>query len=465
MEIKKNINNDSEIICPVLYQQDQTGKVYIAKDKVYREITGPYQRDANDLLNSSFFQELIDKKLFPKTFINRTAQKSDKFVLEHERAPFITQSWEWSFSMLRDAALVILNIAKISEKYGYGLFDSHIYNTVFFSSTPMFVDFGSLRRKVKKNLPRKEFLRNSFLPLKLWSTGNFYIANRLLVDQQKTCRLLPCGDTSDVPIFHDYYKSFRGKSRGVYWVKMAFNMLLWRTMKYRLFDVSNYHKVDFTLDEIENKIKKIPRPKEQTKWRDYHDKHFNSNKIKERFVRILDVVSKYKWKTAVDVAGNGGYFSEILSERFNEAKILCIDYDSQALEGQYNRICQYDKLKNNISLGMINIMYPESSILKFDYRARADILFALAITHHLILSQHADIDVIFNSFSKMTRNYLAIEFMPLGLWDGKKAPPIPEWYTESWFKAKLNVYFEILEKKSVDHRVFFFCRKKKSRDI
>ncbi len=371
------------------------------------------------------------------------------------------QSWEWSFSMLKDASLTLIDIAKMCEKYGYGLFDSHIYNIVFFSAIPMFVDFGSFRKNAitKINLPKQEFLRNSFLPLKLWSEGNFYLANRLLADQQKVCRLLPHNDISNLPIFERYYRGLRGGRRSVYCIKKIFNMLLWRSMRSRLFDLSRYSRINFSLEGIEAEIKKIPHPKGRTKWNNYHDKHFNSDSIKKRFVTILNVIRKYEWKTVVDVAGNRGFFSEKLSGEFDEAKILCIDYDSQALERQYNRICQIDNLKHRISLGM-NILYPEGSSLRFEDRARADILFALAIMHHLILSQHADIEAVLEKFSKMTRKYLAIEFMPLGLWDGEKAPPLPEWYTENWFESNLAARFEILEKEKVEHRIFFFCKKK-----
>jgi hypothetical protein len=62
----------------------------------------------------------------------------------------------------------------------------------------------------------------------------------------------------------------------------------------------------------------------------------------------------------------------------------------------------------------------------------SDVVFALALTHHLILSQNYDIHAIFSTISMYSRKYVYIEFCPLGLWSNGKAPPFPDWYNEAW---------------------------------
>ena len=46
--------------------------------------------------------------------------------------------------------------------------------------------------------------------------------------------------------------------------------------------------------------------------------------------------------------------------------------------------------------------------------------------------------------------------MPLGLWDGKTAPPVPRWYTIDWFRSSFEKYFNIvLEEKVWENRILF----------
>jgi len=46
--------------------------------------------------------------------------------------------------------------------------------------------------------------------------------------------------------------------------------------------------------------------------------------------------------------------------------------------------------------------------------------------------------------------------MPLGLWDGKTAPAVPDWYTEEKFKKEFSKFFNVLLiKKLEENRVLF----------
>jgi hypothetical protein len=51
--------------------------------------------------------------------------------------------------------------------------------------------------------------------------------------------------------------------------------------------------------------------------------------------------------------------------------------------------------------------------------------------------------------------------MPLGLWNGTAAPPLPAWYTKEWFKACLETRFKVLlEEQIEENRILFFCEKR-----
>ena len=64
-------------------------------------------------------------------------------VLEHELVPFVSYPYEWTFGMLRDAALLQLELVRRSIGAGMILKDSSPYNVQFHGARPLFIDVGS----------------------------------------------------------------------------------------------------------------------------------------------------------------------------------------------------------------------------------------------------------------------------------------------------------------------------------
>ncbi len=67
-------------------------------------------------------------------------------------------------------------------------------------------------------------------------------------------------------------------------------------------------------------------------------------------------------------------------------------------------------------------------------RLQSDVVLALAVTHHLLLVQKIPVARILKTIGAYSRRLVFVEFMPLGLWDGRTAPPVPAGYTIDWFR-------------------------------
>jgi SAM-dependent methyltransferase len=67
-------------------------------------------------------------------------------VLEHERVPFVSYPYEWSFGMLREAALLQLEVLLAALDEGLTVKDASPYNVQWRGSAPLFVDVGSFER-------------------------------------------------------------------------------------------------------------------------------------------------------------------------------------------------------------------------------------------------------------------------------------------------------------------------------
>ena len=61
----------------------------------------------------------------------------------HERLPFVSYPYEWSFSMLKDAALLELRILSAALAENLTLKDATPYNVQWRGSQPVFIDVGS----------------------------------------------------------------------------------------------------------------------------------------------------------------------------------------------------------------------------------------------------------------------------------------------------------------------------------
>lgn len=67
-------------------------------------------------------------------------------VLRHDRVPVVSYPYEWPFGMLRDAALLELDLLLAALDEGLVLKDASPYNVQWRGSKPVFVDVGSFER-------------------------------------------------------------------------------------------------------------------------------------------------------------------------------------------------------------------------------------------------------------------------------------------------------------------------------
>ncbi|HEY6596981.1 MAG TPA: class I SAM-dependent methyltransferase [Asanoa sp.] len=64
-------------------------------------------------------------------------------VLRHERIPFVSYPYEWSYGMLRDAAALHLDLLRDALGAGLTMKDGTAYNVQWRGAVPQFVDIGS----------------------------------------------------------------------------------------------------------------------------------------------------------------------------------------------------------------------------------------------------------------------------------------------------------------------------------
>lgn len=450
---------------------DEIGILYISNCRVLRAIHDSSVSEVSKLLNSGLLDELIMMELFPKTQVADVDLPGYTLVLEHEKIEPAIYPFEWSPEMLRRAALCVLQVNECANRYGYELKDAHPYNVIFKYNKPLFVDFGSF---VQTKTPEawiayNEFLGAFYYPLLLRTKQltrlykHMYLIGGITIGPAELAtilnpffRMVGVRNTARLLAIFDIYR--RGQTVTDDKINARFKHPVLNFLA-KIILKSKY--MPFKKVKTQNLAIKIKRMNLQSKsqWAEYHQQagFYSGNgniKLSERMFWIKEIVVKLRPKTILELAGNQGILSRTLSKIDGVERVICADYDENSVDALVLNLINNERL----SMACFNFMGESWQILANERqeRLRSELVIALAVTHHLILTQRYDIDRIFNTLASYTSKYLIVEFMPLGLWDGESAPPLPSWYNESWFVDNLCNYFSVLERRELEQNRIAF---------
>jgi hypothetical protein len=112
--------------------RDPAGFLYEQEGKVLRQVNRTGEADYELLMASGLYQSLTEKKwLIPHRELESTGLEECHKVLEPVQLPYISYPYEWSFSQLKDAALLTLDIQMEALAHGMSQKDATAYNVQF----------------------------------------------------------------------------------------------------------------------------------------------------------------------------------------------------------------------------------------------------------------------------------------------------------------------------------------------
>src|SRR6185295_7773875 len=130
--------------------KDPAGRVFHHHDWVGRTLTDEAHRTFQAASDAGLIASLIRDTLLVPTDAVRAVDLglstagTSTFVLKQPRIPLVTYPYEWSFEMLRDAALVTLRILDRALAAGFILKDATSFNILFDGHVPKLVDAPSI---------------------------------------------------------------------------------------------------------------------------------------------------------------------------------------------------------------------------------------------------------------------------------------------------------------------------------
>ncbi len=311
-------------------------------------------------------------------------------VLRHDTIPVITWPYEWCFSMLREAALLTLELLEHAILENAILKDATPFNVQFVGACPVFIDTGSFVPMQSGQIwdGYRQFCQMLLFPLMLQSWKN--------VDFQPWLRgrlegISPA-DFSRLLCFRDFFR--RGAMSHV-WLHARLQSS--RPVKPRIAD--SMKASGFSRDMILNNVKGLQRIVKglswkpvQSTWSDYDSTSEPVQRdaaAKERF--IADVCQSAAWETVWDLGCNQGRYSRLAAK--HAKTVLAIDSDHltvdrlfQALHAEQNRTIT--PLVSNLSDPAPSLGWRLQERRSLEHRSKPDLVFCLALIHHLVIGSN-----------------------------------------------------------------------------
>lgn len=395
--------------------RDPSGFLFTRENTLYRQVNKVYAREYDKLMASGLYQELTDKNLLiPHTETDPAFddEKTGYKIIQPQLIPYISYPYEWSFSQLKDAALTTITIQKLAFEKGMSLKDASAYNIQFHKGKPVFIDTLSFEtyKEGEPWVAYRQFCQHFLAPLALMSTGDIRLGQllRVYIDGiplDLAASLLPFSSRFNMSLY--MHIILHGKSQKKHQSDT-------QTPKTGGRKVSRLGFMGI-IDSLEKAVKKLQWTPEGTEWGDYYnDTNYSAGAAKHKEEIVSDYINQIKPNALWDLGANDGRFSRLASN--SGIDTVAFDIDPSAVEKNYRAIKQ--NKETSILPLMLDLTNPSPGMGwenrerdSFGGRGPVDMVLALALIHHLAISNNVPLEHIAGFFSQLCKN-LVIEFVP-----------------------------------------------------
>ena len=450
--------------------RDPSGFLFSRQGELYRQVNWIYRENYDQLTSTRLSAKLTDAGLLiPHEEVNVEPEAPGLAykVLKPELLRFISYPYEWSFSQLKDAALATLDIQKQALEVGMVLKDASAYNIQFRNGQPVLIDTLSFEIYHEGNpwVAYRQYCQHFLAPLALMAYTDVRLSQllRVYIDGiplDLASRLLP--------------------RRTRYGLGLATHIHLHAAAQKRYADkaVAKTHstrkmsKLSFMglMDSLEGTTRKLSWRPSGTEWGDYYiasASHYTPSAFEHKKQVVIQFLEQIQPAITWDLGANTGEFSQLAADR--GSLTIAFDIDPAAVEQNYLQ----GKAKNETRiLPLVMDFTNPSPSLGWHNRERhsllertpADALLALAIVHHLAISNNVPLPLLAEYFQSLGR-WLVIEWVPKEDSQVQKLlvsrEDIFSGYHQEGFEAAFEVYFKIHARVSVQDspRILYLMEK------
>jgi ribosomal protein L11 methylase PrmA len=433
--------------------RDPSGFLFTRDGVLYRQVNQVYADDYARLMESGLYDKLIKAGLLvPHKEVNvEPAEPGIAFkIIAPERIPFIAYPYEWSFSQLKDAALATLSIQKRALKAGMSLKDASAYNIQFRDGRPTLIDTLSFEvyKEGEPWVAYRQFCQHFLAPLALMSQVDIRLGQLLRVHidgvpLDLASRLLPFGTRLDFGLLTHIHLHARAQAQFA-------DKAIERPQSNRGMSMNALLGL---VESLEGTIHKLTWRPAGTEWGNYYDiTNYSEGAFEHKKQLVSDWTARIHPATVWDLGANTGVFSRLAGAQ--GIFTVAFDVDPAAVEQNYRQV-KAAKERNILPL-VLDLTNPSPSIgwsneerESLVERAPAGMVYALAVIHHLAISNNVPLSQLAEFLHGLGR-WLIIEFVPKS--DSqvqkllKSRLDIFDQYTRDGFERVFNLHFTIQEK-------------------
>ncbi len=445
--------------------RDPGGFVFFADNSIYRQINRCYSDCYDCLIDSGLYEYLTGKGLLVShsevADVQSQSPEMAYRIIKPDMIPFISYPYEWCFSQLKDAALTTLAVQRAALKFGMSLKDASAYNIQFMDGRPVFIDTLSFEC-YKEGLPwtpYRQFCQQFLAPLALMSHTDIRLGQLMRnhidgIPLDLTSKLLPLRTWFSTLLLHIHLhaKSQRRYSDAII-SKSDLRM-----------NVSQNSLMGL-LDSLEWTVRRLQWKPNGTEWADYYsDDSYLPSALEHKREIVCEYLKAISPSTVWDIGANNGFHSRLASEM--GAMTVAFDIDPACVEKNFRQVVsEGEKRVLPLLLDLTNpspgIGWANEERQNIAQRGPVDLVMALAIVHHLAISNNLPLARI-AEFLRGICQSLIIEFVP------KSDPKVRKLlatredvfidYTIKGFESEFGRFFKIERAEQIkdSERVLYF---------
>ncbi|MCB8914337.1 MAG: methyltransferase [Thermoleophilales bacterium] len=440
--------------------RDRDSRVVLSGDAIYRALSPEGAEDWDALSGSPLLGQLTAAgKVIGTREVDPSILSESRGllptgvarVLEHDRVPFVSYPYEWTFSMLQDAAKLQLELGASALDFGLDLKDATPYNVQFLGSRPTFIDIGSFE-KITAGEPWIAY--RQFCMLYLYP---------LLFQAHKDIPFQPWmrGSIDGIqPIDAVKVFSLRDRLRSGVFLHTSLHARLDRRAKRSGPGSAEENRnkrqvkpgqIKAQLESMNRLVSKLKWKAGETSWSGYRQSNtYSDEDDRRKQAFVAEVAAEEEPGLTWDMGCNDGAYSRIAAG--SSKLVVAFDFDHATVEALYRSLREEGNTK---ILPLVSNLADPSPALGWRGlerktlvdRGAPDLMLALALIHHVSISANIPI-ADFLQWARDLGTTLLIEFpkrtdpMVRALLANKHAGANPD-YEEDNFERELKKRFTV----------------------
>ncbi|HEX5466728.1 MAG TPA: class I SAM-dependent methyltransferase [Candidatus Limnocylindrales bacterium] len=396
--------------------RDPSGFIFRREGVLYRQVNRSFAEEWSAFLASGLYRDLTEHGLLvrhePESKALALSGDAEAVIRPHE-IRFISYPYEWSFTQLRDAALMTLEIQERALARGQILRDATPFNVQFEGSAPIWIDTLSFAPlEVARPWPAyRQFCEGFLAPLALMAYRDPRLGLLLAdlldgIPLELASRLMP-GRTRFRPGLAAHLHLHAAAQRQAR-DRRPSSPVGRRTPAMNL---TRHRAIVSSLRKAVGSLRTPPKGvwEEYTRVTSYSDAAARS-----KAALVDELLKGSEGRTVLDAGANDGTFSQMAASQGRD--VVALDSDRGSIDALYRHL--RDIGQSTVLPLVADIANPSPALgwageerRSLLDRLQVDLVLCLALVHHLAIGRNVPLPMIFDVFARLGRHVI-LEWVP-----------------------------------------------------